>query len=65
MAKGIGSESRRRMLKWYITKLPMPRRGVRVPRETNAELAKLLGKEESWSGKEVSRIKDLIRTLRS
>lgn len=64
-AKGIGSERRIGMLKWYINKFPIPRRGLRVPRAANAEVVKLLGKEKSWSENKVWMIKDLVRTLRS
>lgn len=46
-------------------KFPIPRNGVRIPRELVKELAVLAGRERQWSKDEEKAVTEIIVTLRS
>lgn len=46
LSRNISDEFKRLLLKWYIGKLPIPRRGIRIPGETARARALRLDKSE-------------------
>lgn len=61
----LKGEERRQLLKWYIGRFPIPRRGVCVPQDANRELALIMRKDTSWEEGEVEKVRAALRILRS
>lgn len=64
-AQKITGEHRRLLLKFLVGKFPIPRTGVRIPRDLIKELATMAGMNRRWSQREERRTVDLIESLRS
>lgn len=60
----IEEEHRRVLIKFLIGKFPIPRRGVRVPREPVRRLAMLIKRDSKWSKEEEEEVIRIIGVLR-
>lgn len=54
---------KRLLIKQYIGKLPIPQRGVKIPKDLMAELAGLVRKKTTWSEEEEERLTWLVKEL--
>lgn len=62
-SKNTSAETKRLLLKWCIGKFPIPRRGVRMPREATREMAHLLKGREPWTKQNEEEINRLVKLL--
>lgn len=62
-SKPLDGETKRLLLNWYVGKFPIPRRGLRVPREAARELELLMKKNEAWTPSEEAEINRIVESL--
>lgn len=64
LARTLTGEHRRFLVKFLVGKFPIPKNGVRIPRDVIKELAVLAGKSNRWTQAEEKRTVELIESVR-